>query len=99
MSRERRVASVREALQGGPLYFREIMDALGHRARVAVDRGLLAEDRVEIRRGQRFDVERAEALAYAGYERAERVEAGGRLIEDQQLGALGKCERQRLLNV
>jgi UbiD family decarboxylase len=29
VTRERRVASVREALQAGPLYFREIMDALG----------------------------------------------------------------------
>jgi 2,5-furandicarboxylate decarboxylase 1 len=29
VSRERRAASVREALQDGPLYFREIMDALG----------------------------------------------------------------------
>jgi UbiD family decarboxylase len=29
VSRERRARSVREALQGGPLYFREIMDALG----------------------------------------------------------------------
>jgi 3-polyprenyl-4-hydroxybenzoate decarboxylase len=29
VSRERRVDSVREALQDGPLYFREIMDALG----------------------------------------------------------------------
>jgi UbiD family decarboxylase len=29
VSRERRVGSVREALQDGPLYFREIMDALG----------------------------------------------------------------------
>jgi UbiD family decarboxylase len=29
VSRERRVYSVREALQDGPLYFREIMDALG----------------------------------------------------------------------
>ncbi|MGD0699085.1 MAG: UbiD family decarboxylase [Trebonia sp.] len=30
VSRERRAASVREALQDGPLYFREIMDALGN---------------------------------------------------------------------
>jgi 2,5-furandicarboxylate decarboxylase 1 len=29
VSRERRVGSVREALRDGPLYFREIMDALG----------------------------------------------------------------------
>lgn len=29
VSRERRVDSVREALEDGPLYFREIMDALG----------------------------------------------------------------------
>jgi 3-polyprenyl-4-hydroxybenzoate decarboxylase len=29
VSRERRAASVREALQDGPLYFREIVDALG----------------------------------------------------------------------
>jgi hypothetical protein len=29
VSQERRAASVREALQGGPLYFRQIMDALG----------------------------------------------------------------------
>jgi 2,5-furandicarboxylate decarboxylase 1 len=29
VNRERRVGSVREALQDGPLYFREIMDALG----------------------------------------------------------------------
>jgi 2,5-furandicarboxylate decarboxylase 1 len=29
VSRQRRVGSVREALQDGPLYFREIMDALG----------------------------------------------------------------------
>ncbi len=29
VTRERRAASVREALQDGPLYFREIMDALG----------------------------------------------------------------------
>lgn len=29
VSRERRVGSVREALPDGPLYFREIMDALG----------------------------------------------------------------------
>jgi UbiD family decarboxylase len=29
VSRERRAGSVREALAGGPLYFREIMDALG----------------------------------------------------------------------
>jgi 3-polyprenyl-4-hydroxybenzoate decarboxylase len=29
VSRERRVYSVREALQDGPLYFREIMEALG----------------------------------------------------------------------
>jgi hypothetical protein len=29
VSRERRAASVREALEDGPLYFREIMEAVG----------------------------------------------------------------------
>jgi hypothetical protein len=41
----------------------EVMDARGHRAGVAVDGGLGAEDRLEVGRGQRGGLERPDALA------------------------------------
>jgi len=48
VSRARRAGSVREALQDGPLYFREIMDALGSDdgREVAVELDLLREEGV-----------------------------------------------------
>ena len=86
---------------------REVVDALGHRARKPVDRRLGAEHGLEIGRGERVGVERAEALAQLerpgerllhrdllveGEAHQQRHRIGG----DQRVGLIGVGEEQAL---